>query len=197
MKTFGNQSGILTVDLLFGLTLVMGIMVIVFSLAFALSVIESIQYIAFASSRTYFAGHLNRDYQQRLAERKASQLIGTPGLKQLLNKNWFELNPVVGDFRSSYTGTSQFIGTQIQFTAKMLDFKIPFFGSTTGGGSDGFKSKVNSFLGREPTTDECLQFFQGRWNGILNMVPKSASGQPYNVAGGNGSDNLPFDDNGC
>jgi hypothetical protein len=192
-----NDRGSITIDVVFGLTITTGIMMIIFAFAYALSVAEVVQYIAFATSRTYYAANQTEDMQRQLALQKFNNLKspgGAKGIAGLLNKNWIILQPSVSDFRQDYENTSQFIGARIQVNMLFLDFNTSVFGNTNSG--SGFNAKINSFLGREPSSDECTQFFQQKWSHILNLKPQNATGAAYNTIGG-GSDNLPLDDNGC
>jgi hypothetical protein len=186
LKTLKNQKGSLTLDFMFALVLVLGVSGLFFALSFTLSVVEISQYIAFATSRNYMAAHFDETNQKQQAEAKFAQLTENTPLKVLFkNNSWFKLTYVeTGDFREKYPADASlendnitFWGTQLDLQADVLDFKIPMYGSTNEDGN-AFKTKVNSFLGREVTSEECNQFYSQRWQNILNLDRKfSVMGQ--------------------
>lgn len=182
-----NEKGILTLDLIFGLSLALGGMIIVFALCMTLSAIEIAQYVAFSTSRDYLAGHVNESAQRSLAGKKYSELVNSPAFKNFFRKGWFELTPVnqfrngaIGDYKSEYddviTGSySPFFGTEVRLQAKLLSFNVPFFGPTTSS-DQGLSTRVNSYLGREPTAEECINMTAQRWNSIKQEAANSNSG---------------------
>lgn len=187
LKPLKNQKGSLTMDFMFALVLVLGVSGLFFALSFTLSVVEISQYIAFASSRNYMAAHFDETSQKQQAEDKFTLLTENTPLKVLFkNSSWFKLTyERTGDFREQYPADAglendnvNFWGTQLQLQADVLDFKIPMYGSTNPE-NNAFKTKINSFLGREVTADECNTFYQQRWQNILNLDRKfySALGQ--------------------
>jgi hypothetical protein len=184
----------MTFDFIFALTLTLGFTALFAAFALTLSAVETLQYVAFASSRVYYGSHISQKEQRQLAELKFTQLRKTPGIGVMINPAWFDLKLKVGDFSSEYNRTTPrdiFEGAYIDFSAKLLAFSIPFFGSTTND-EDGFSARVTSFLGREPTSEECQNFNQQRVEALLKKI-------------GNGELNtyadpkayVPIADNGC
>ncbi|MGE3973865.1 MAG: hypothetical protein AB7F59_04990 [Bdellovibrionales bacterium] len=192
-----NQRGSLTVDFIFGLVLASGVSAILVALCFTLSIVEVAQYVAFSTSRVYFAAHQTEAQQIQRAEDKFKELLAYRSMKQLLTGPWFSVTYVTtGDLRSEYppvdlNDSDTFYGTRLAIESKVLNMKIPFFGSV--GSDNGFKSNINSFLGREPNFDECQRFEEDRWNKFRALNPTfqpSASVQvsdPY----------VTIMDNGC
>src|SRR5688500_13725644 len=137
-----NNRGALTLDFIFAITLVTGLAGILMALSLTLSVVEIVQYAAFASSRAYFASHKNMDKQAEQAKAKFDQLKANKALALVFKGDWFEITYVPGhDFRSEYANPieiSTFVGTRVVFSAKMLKFNVPFFGAT-GEDENGFK----------------------------------------------------------
>ena len=161
-KILKDESGSLAVDFTFGLSLAFISMGIFFAMTFTLSMISLSQYVAYASSRTYYAGHLTPDLQQNRAYQKYATMLNTEPFKTLLNaqgSGWFELKFVSAGVSPSFQpqdslGRDIFEGTTLNFTADILDMSFPFIGGSTDGP---FTTQVHSFLGREPSTSECIE----------------------------------------
>lgn len=183
VNIINNQRGILTVNFLFSIVLILGMSGLLFVLCFTLSVASVTQYVTFAAARNYTAGHITQDLQINRANAKYNELISGPVLKPLYNNGWFAVGgrPGVGDhttlipgFADATEGVNKFWGVGTNFTAMVLAFTIPFFGSTTPDGDDsgaGFSTYLGSYTGREPTTEECLNFMAARWNAIKGLGP--------------------------
>ncbi len=201
-----NQRGLITVDFLFSMVLILGLSGLLFVLTFTLSIASVTQYVTFAAARNYATAHINQQTQTERANQKYAELKEHPVLKPLYSNGWFVIDelPGVGDhtqivaeFQEATQGPNKFWGVGTSFTAKVLAFQIPFFGSTTpddDGSGDGFRTYLGSYLGREPTTDECLQFTAARWQYIRNLP--AAGGAAYNTGTGAGG-YFPMADDGC
>lgn len=199
----GNNKGSITINFLFAFVLVMGFSALLFALSLTLMMAEVTQYVTFASARNFFAGHINEPAQRVLASAKYNQLIGHPVLRPLYTNGWFEIQaiPTIGDItqlksdiapaRSPY----MYFGTGTDFIARMLDFEIPFFGSTAPDGDgqgSGFKAFIASYLGREVTVNECLNYTAQRWEAIKGLDESYANGNYVTV-----NPYVTLDDNGC
>jgi hypothetical protein len=193
-----NERGSLTIDFLFATVLVMGVSGLLFALCFTLTVVEISQYIAFSTSRTYLSSHFNEQSQKALAEEKFNQLVFDTPWKVLFKRDgWFTLRYInSGDFREEYPNVAsgdfdnnRFWGTVLEFESKVLDFKIPFYGSTNPA-DNAFKAKITSFLGRESTAEECVEFHVQRFEEIKKLNSKFQSNIPNKAV-------ESFYDNGC
>lgn len=202
-----NQRGLITVDFLFALVLILGFASLMFVLSFSLSVASITQYITFASARNYFAGHLDQNLQQARGKAKYEELINNPTFKPLYSNGWYlvDAEPQIGDhvqLKPEYAAAvsdrfNKFWGVGTSFTAKVLDFRIPFFGSTNpdgDGSGEGFKTYIGSYLGREPTAAECIEFTAARWAAIRNLA---VSGGAAYSSGTSGNGYFPMTDDGC
>ena len=201
-----NQRGMITVDFLFAFVLVMGFGAILFALSMTLTVAEVTQYITFAAARNYMAANITPVLQEQKALLKYRELLGNPNLVQLYTNGWFEVdaNPAVGDISQYISGYQQpgttpnkFWGVGTTFIARMLEFQIPFYGSTNVNGDgrgSSFSTFLGSYLGREITTVECLNFTSQRWNALRN-IPVAGGMAPYSLAKDGGY--KVYDDNGC
>lgn len=189
-----NQSGAITLDFIFALVLVLSMTMLLGVFSFSLSVVESVQYLTFSSSRAYFAGHINQEEQTKAAEKKFESLASSGSYKKLLKKDWFDVSIAkVGDSSDVYEGKEDrdiFEGVRTKIVVGLLDLQIPLFGSTKG--DVPFEAYITSFLGREPTSEECMEMVSERFNEIIKLGGGSYSGG--NVGAGSYA---AFDDNGC
>jgi hypothetical protein len=199
MKRLKDQHGLITIDFIFAITLVFGMTMVLFSLSLSLSVIEVTQYITFAVARNYHAAHIDPQTQTETARQKYVNLVSSPALKPLFTGGWFviskpediELGPAE-DLASANSEPDRgiFTGARVALNAKALEIRIPFFG-TTFDQEDGFATRVSSFIGREPSTAECMGFNQQRFNAIISL-DQANYGSPgvdpnaYAVMGDNG-----------
>lgn len=172
-NNLNNEKGILTLDFLFASMVVFGFSAIIFSFGMTLSVVEVVQYISFSTARTYSLAHLNESEQKKQAEKKFQTLITDPAIQPLLSAGWFSTSGVkIDDFNDDYSPQADdenFIGAQIPFSAPILYKRIPLIG-TTGTDPDGFNAIIQSFLGREPTFQECQTFINARGERFKNLI---------------------------
>ena len=200
-KRLQNQRGAIAVDFVFGLVLVMGLTMIMIALTYTLAVVEVVQYAAFSSSRAYFLAHVTPVDQQTAGQTKFQQFTSQRYIRLLLPAGWFGLRPEVKDFSDDFAasedGDRHFEGVRVQLDARLLDINIPFYGSTAnqGGNSSGFRTRVNSFLGREVSTQECNQFMRQRWDKIKGLQVQG--GAQYTQFMTNNTNVFAGDDNGC
>ncbi len=214
LQTLKNQRGVTTVDYLFSFVLVSGFSLVILTFSATLSVVEIVQYMAFASSRNYFASHTTEDQQKAAARKKFAELKANSVIAPLLNGGWFSVpdDSLIVDFNipakyNDYQGYAPsdprlnlVHGVIVEFSAKILDFQIPFFGATrktdSGGGSEksGFTTHITSFLGREPSFEECRQFGNARWGHIKNLQ-NTVGAAAYSKA--TSAQAVEINDNGC
>ena len=182
MKLLRNQKGVLAFDFLFGLMIMTGFFILVIMLNFTLSVVESVQYIAFATSRTYLAADRNEGLQKNAAIEKYTQLKEIGVLKSLLRDRWFEMQPPV------FNPDRRVGGVRVDFTARALSFSLPFFLGRTGE-PNSFRTNVNSYIGREPSMQDCMEYNEQIKEELGSRYEEHASAvnlAPINVAGDNG-----------
>jgi hypothetical protein len=209
MKTpLRGEKGMITVDFLFSIVLILGFAGLMFVMCFTLSLASVTQYITFASARNYFAANITEDQQRLKANQKYAELISNPVFKPLYTNGWFliDATPFIGDntqvipgFQAGAGGGfNKFWGVGTHFTAAVLDMNVPFFGSTApdsdGSGSQ-FVTYMGSYLGREPTTQECLEFTNARWNAIRNLSVSGGASYSTNTPSNGGY--YPQTDDGC
>jgi hypothetical protein len=201
-----NETGFITVDFLFAIVLIMGLSSLMFVLSFTLSVASVTQYITYAAARNYVAAHIDEATQQQRAQLKYQALINNPVFKPLYANGWYKISAqanvgdhtrIIASYSQAAQGVNDFFGVGTDFVAAVLDFHIPFFGSTapdSDGTGAGVKTYIGSYLGREPTEDECVRFTQARWDFIKKL---SVSGGASYSTGTGSAVYYPMTDNGC
>jgi len=208
-----NDRGGITIDFIFALTLIMGFAAVLLSLSLTLTLVSITQYVSFVSARAMMLGHHSSDEQVLNGQKQFMRLYQSPILAPLYNGGWFELKnpallPKVGDIENFNTGFPEvnipgtapnlLVGFTVNFVARILDFEIPFFGSTsdTGGDGSGFQTTIASFLSKEPSVAQCRDFNLGRWKAIRKLnVPGGVADYSSNT-----SENGAvwwINDNGC
>lgn len=178
MKLHQNEKGLLTLDLMFALVLVGAFFVVLFAVMFTLSLTSVAQYISFASARSYSLAHFSLEEQEARAESTFTALIENPELAPLMTGSLFEITDFeANDFNALYEPIDPngfvFHGVRLEILSRMLSFRVPFFGATSGS-ERGFRAHVNSYLLREPTENECRQFFADRYRLIAEKVAPTA-----------------------
>lgn len=202
-----NERGVVTTEFIFAIVICAGLSALLFSVTYTLSVIEVTQYVVYSAARAQVPSNTNPDLQREAARAKFKQLTtGKSAIATLYSGNWFAVGKAEGlDIRSGRTGDgrtfgndlaggadlrSWFIGVSTPFTAKILNFKLPFLGSTNPDDDDNsFKTHVSAMLIREPSQKECKDFFEKR-RSALGQLP---SGQHFYQP----ASYLPVEDNGC
>ncbi len=187
-----NNKGSITIDYLFAFVLVSGFSMILMSFSATFSMVEVVQYMTFAASRNYFASHRNETKQKEAAKKKFAELKADPVVAPLLSGGWFEVPEdklivdydipkkyqAFKDYPHDNEQLNLFHGVVVEFHAKILDMQIPFFGETKKkdqSGGSGFTTNITSFLGREPTFDECESFQENRWEHIKKLKNNSGA----------------------
>lgn len=190
-----NERGFITLDFIFSLTLILGFAGVLFALTFTLSVASITQYITFAAARNYAAAHLDEQTQIARGQAKYQELISNSVFKPLYANGWYKVDATanIGDHTKVIPGYADavgsgqdiknlFWGVGTHFVAPVLDFHIPFFGSTvpdSDGTGSAFTTYMGSYLGREPSAAECLELVSKRWDQIQKL--DGAYGSATNV----------------
>lgn len=193
-----NETGLIAIDFIFALVLVFAFTAVLFAMSMTLSVVEVTQYVTFASARNHFAAHETKQKQEELAEAKYQQLVNSPALKPLYNNGWFELRDFkVGegvDYQQIQNDPDAFTfyGSTVFLRAPVLNFRVPFFGRTASDENAAFQAQIASWLAREPSTEECMEFNKARMRLIKQM-----DGNAYNISQLNENDYVVMTDNGC
>ncbi len=225
-RTLNNNRGSLTVDYMFALVLVIGFCLVIMAFSTTLVTVEVVQYAAYAGARRYFAGNLCdgeqtrcADSQQAAGQAAIQSVLSNSVIAPLVQNGWFTIGDNSGPFyvgqnvASAYPSFGQaaslsqpyhdtFDGAVIPFQANILAFQIPGFGQTikanyAGNKGGGFTVDINSFLGREPTFDECKSFWDNRWQQIQKLNSSYGQAGSTGVLGGSTTQAVEVIDNGC
>lgn len=185
-----KQNGFISLDFLFGITISFSLLVIFMIVSLTLVMAEVSQYIVFSASRAYSGANATVAAQEALGKAKFQELMGKAMIKAVFKtKGWFALNNVeFGDFSGEYPETDQpenatFVGARANFDARVLRLQLPMLGATTTNSQTGV-AKINSFLTREVSTEECREsFIRLRFDKLKDLdtrykgMPKTAKAQ--------------------
>lgn len=210
IRTAKSQKGSLTIDYIFAFTLIFSFTLIMFSFALTLTAVEMTQYLTYTSARAYFAAHHTQDKQSEQASKKWDQLISEPGYSFINKNSWFVLDdrwignvsesPIeeLKQYLPSGGDPNRFEGVVVGFVAKILSMSSPLFGATDpdgDGSGNTFLTRIGSYLGREPTTQDCAHFISDRWKAIRTLNVEGG-GSSYST-GTDENKYFPIMDNGC
>lgn len=201
-----NNKGVITIDFIFAFTFIFSLVYLLFVVSFTFFMVEVTQYISFSTARSYLAAHKTNSDQVRVAKEKyinLTQSESSPVKGLFSGLKWYQISePLIGKFGNdglNYPNISgqvllddytvgmpyqnTFWGVRLEFIPKVLDFSLPFVGSTNEKGEgtgEVFKTNVQSFLGREVSAEECTTFNSNRWNVL--KTKSSKYGQYQNMA---------------
>ncbi len=210
-KTRATRSaGFTSVDFLFSMVLGSGLVLLLVALTSTLSIIQVAQYMAFSTARAHAAGHETLAQQKDLGTQKFKSFFDrskNPVLSNLLSNEWFKIDSNSLDLRSGADGkdfNAEYgvdeskkalpnIGVRFQISAPVLEFKIPFVGSTAR--DQGYKSFITGFIFREPSSEECRLQMKARYDAIIRL--DSRFGRIATESDVKPSSYMPMEDNGC
>lgn len=191
--------GSLTVQFLLGFVLILTFIMLFASITLTLTTSEITQYITYTTSRHLFLSSGDINLQEEAANDKYLSLRNHAHLKKLFSKKLFiiknnlEFDNGLGINKRFQTNTdipNLFYGAWTDFTPKILEVDT-LWGSTEEKQSF-FKTTIGSYLGREPSIQECQNFVQKRWD-LIRQKHQSYGGQYISPH----SKYKVFMDNGC
>lgn len=213
-KNFHNdQSGFIFADFVFSITLVISSCIILFVLCFSLATVEISQYITWTAARSYSAANLTADKSSAAGRLKFGRMASQFPLLTGVNAetSWFELtlkdvgnnnalianlqqiNPsnalLNGEPRQPWTGAASELDVSL-----FRRLRIPFIGKLSTDDSV-FKYNLKAFILRNPSQDECLQFFKLRYEEGITKIENSWNNR--NFLTNKETDFVPIEDNGC
>ncbi len=173
-KILRDQKGFLTIDFIFAFIMMFAFSAVLFAFSITFTSVEIAQYATFASARAHFAAHKTEIEQQRLGKEKFNKLIRDKNsvLGNFFRNGWFEVSDVeIRDFSSEFSQTGgvdsdTFVGARTGLIAKILKMEFPMMGKTT---DEDLSANISSYLMREPTEEECVDFNQQRFQQIQNL----------------------------
>lgn len=176
-----SEAGFITMDFLFAIVITFGMSIVLFAMTYTLSVVEVTQYITFSSARAQAAG--NKDVQTQIEEAKKryTKLMNDRRVSSIFGTGWFEVSPVAQldvrsgetnfaqDYPSSATGSTRevYSGVRTNLHARILEMNLPLLGKL--GEDDAMTLRVNSFLIREPSAQECRDFMRQKADAVWNI----------------------------
>ncbi|MEY4617253.1 MAG: hypothetical protein RJB66_2213 [Pseudomonadota bacterium] len=174
-----SQGGFLTIDFMLAMVVTIGCMLLLLQVSLSFVTAELAQYVVYAAARAQSAGDVTKADQISAGEKKYKALLNNRDIAAgfLIPENTIKKVVSIGDHQNIYVPASGFDGTsdaglpswgaRTQITLKRLSF-IPFLGSLSESGSD-FDANVSGLMFREPSNQECREFFQvQRYNEILS-----------------------------
>lgn len=183
-----NQSGSLTVELIFGIMTALGVGLTLFVVSFSLTTIEISQYIAFASARAQAAA--NKDVQEQINRGKEKYTNIKDKIFSADSVNWFEFSSPNTAYNWNSNWPSKFPGENtldigggqtfpwapnrgfgFNVTLKILGVKLPILGSA--GEKDSFQTFISALVLRQPSHADCTEFWgPNRGIGLVGMDPR-------------------------
>lgn len=183
-----SQSGFIIADFLFSFVMVISIGIIMFAMTFALATVEVAQYIVWSSARAYSSANVNETIARNAAVAKFNnlsaqfpKLTGAGGeaspwftLDNFSVKN-FENDPVFQakianpNDRMNRDGNLErrqpWTGARADIYLKLFaNMSVPFLGKVSSDAENTFKFQVYAFIIRNPSYEECTNFFKNRFS---------------------------------
>ncbi len=198
-----SRRGTLTIQFVLGFALILGFVGLFWIMTFTLAMSSITQYITFASARNLFLSSKDIHSQRVQANNVYQGLKGKFSSPPFFGNDTIKISDDIINTRGlnrldfpSAVPPNLFYGVWTEFNPKILTLK-PYFGDVEED-ADFFKTTIGSYLGREPTVEECENFDRGRWPAIKAVfessprppgsprLPSSATVPPFTIF-----------DNGC
>ena len=196
------QNGSITVQFVFAFMLVFGFIIGFFYLSLTLVVGELVQYATYSSSRYLSLSHSDPGAQKDVSQGKYNALLfssgggifrsgffGNVGADKPFNLDPLPMTNIGLNQTPGMPGMqlsrNLFYGVWNKFQPKGLSLKVPFWGDSVQGAQHGlFDSVISSYLGREPSQQECQDFIEARWRMIRDDIIGSSPPGGYSGSGG-------------
>jgi len=212
-QTFlGNQSGQLTFDFLIAITLALGLFILFFAITYTFTTVEISQYVAFSAARAQAGANSTVAAQQDAANTKLTYLTtGHPIFKSQYSTGWFTFDAKKAKFSLGAAAGSTspldalgngsnaqyeqvFTGISVPFLAPVWSFHVPFIssGPAQPDGEGGFVTNINAVLIREPSVQECQQWWDPSSRGPQIGGLKSGAFPGFDMKNADAQE-----DNGC
>ena len=183
-----RSKGMVTIPFLLVLTIMLFLILSLFALSMTLVHVSVSQYMTYSSARKLFLGGMSMEDQKDQAMDHYPQLRNQffPPGQWSGGDDWFSIpetlkNDEIASAYQRYISYEQhpekdmFYGVGIRFSSKVMTFQIP--GLVKSANSGPFKANVHSYLGREPSKNECeVEFNEKRGTHICrifssNLIP--------------------------
>lgn len=176
-----TKKGFVTIQFLIAFGIIMFFVQAFIGLSLTLTHATLVQYLSYSSARKLSLGGLSRADQHRQAEEQYSTLRQAFFKTQYRSgkREWFEVatDPNLG-FDTEYEDSPNryrlmFYGVSASFTSYVFNFHAPFI---MQGSKKDLKTKVASYMGREPSRQECLRFFKQAKKKVCEKYNMSCEG---------------------
>ena len=167
--------GFITIQFLIAFLIVMFFVLSFLGLSLTLTHATLVQYITYSSARKLSLGDRDINIQRSEAEQKYASLRETFFKSNYKEggTDWFSIpmTPTLG-FNTSYDEDSSgyyrnmFYGVYVPFVSRIFNFQFPLI---TNSEKRNLETEVASYLGREPSENECLYFFDNLKNKVCNF----------------------------
>ena len=208
-----SQAGFIIADFLFSFVLVIAIGIFIFALTFSLATVEISQYIVWSAARAYASGNVDEGSARSAATAKFKSLSAQfPLLTGEGNASpWYLLDAFTAqnhDTEATFAGKTSaadranrdgntekrqpWTGASATIYLKLFgNMGIPFLGKVSSTPETTFTFRLYAFIIRNPSYDECTQFFQKRFDEtmLLDTFP--------GINGAKDNKNYLVEDNGC
>ena len=177
-----NQQGMVTIPfLLVSMILIFLILSFLF-LNMTLVHISITQYMSYSTARKFFLASDSQSDQQKSAEdhyKKLRDNLFSSTAYTGQSGDWFnipaqiEAENIGGEAYSLYPQRAndqreRFYGVNLLFETRILKLKIPFLSQ---GDDKALNARVSSFLGREPSEEECKDFMKKKYEELAGKCP--------------------------
>ena len=201
MKKKSSQ-GFLTVQFMLALVFIMFFIVSFLGLALTLVHASLTQYLTYSSARKLALADETKFSQEDAGKNKYQiirQGLFNTAFQSSASSDWFYIsdagigpNPNYSSQESSSPGARRlFFGSYVEFKSKITNFQVPLWTDKTSGD---LETSIGSYMGREPSREECMNFFQN------SFLPIGTSDGYPSVIGGQTVTPIQFanfNDNGC
>jgi len=167
-----SRRGQSVVEFVFVVIIFLNLLVVTFNAVMGFAVQQYISYATFMAARAYQASQATPELQADFAKATLDSYLyfggsseGTfrfPGYNKVLARNITIAFPGTGGNLPPYGQTQPKEGTKIEVNFKVPLFQMPLPGLTAE--LMWVPLKATSYLGREPTREECKIFFQNFYN---------------------------------
>ena len=203
MKKFKKSSqGFLTVQFMLALVFIMFFIVSFLGLALTLVHASLTQYLTYSSARKLALGGETKSSQKDAGKNKYTTIrqdLFNTAFQTSSGSDWFYIsdagigpNPNYSNQESSDPGARRlFFGSYVEFKSNVTNFAVPLWTDKTSGD---LETSIGSYMGREPSREECKNFFQN------STIPIGTSDGYPSVIGGQTVTPIHFEnfsDNGC
>lgn len=179
-SVLANEQGIITIQFLFVMVVCFVFILSFFGLTLTLFNGSAVQYLTYSSARKMLLAG-----QQKQEQITSSQSHYEILKKQMFNNKmdssggWFNISNSKWGFNPGYQESDAnyrklFFGSYLTYNSQLANFKIPFLTDEQGGE---LSTIIGSYLGREPSQQECRDFNNARQEKLCKLYGKNCTGE--------------------